>query len=259
MIGRSSPRRLPLARAPSMPCGLLAARRCACAVDAVGEVDFPTVRHQCELGHTRHLVHPGEAMTDTVPALGDLLKDAPSNWGKWGPDDEVGALNYLGTAEVLAARVAHPQRQRVHPAAADRRPEGRPGVAGPHAGRADADHGRVDLGRRRRPGLPRRPALRRRQDQRLPAGLDAVRRARPRLVRRQALERLRRAQHRRRHGQGERRADRAARRRRARRAARHGPLPRQGLPRHGRDLHPRGPAGVRREAGRRAAQARHPA
>ena len=42
-------------------------------------------------------------MTDTVPALGDLLKDAPSNWGKWGPDDEVGALNYLGTAEVLAA------------------------------------------------------------------------------------------------------------------------------------------------------------
>ena len=24
-------------------------------------------------------------MTDTVPALGDLLKDAPSNWGKWGP------------------------------------------------------------------------------------------------------------------------------------------------------------------------------
>ncbi len=42
-------------------------------------------------------------MTDTVPALGDLLKDAPSNWGKWGPDDEVGSLNYLGAAEVLAA------------------------------------------------------------------------------------------------------------------------------------------------------------
>jgi kynurenine formamidase len=42
-------------------------------------------------------------MTDSVPALGEVLKDAPSNWGKWGPDDEVGALNYLGTAEVLAA------------------------------------------------------------------------------------------------------------------------------------------------------------
>nr|MDP9466272.1 cyclase family protein [Actinomycetota bacterium] len=39
----------------------------------------------------------------TVPALGEVLKDAPSNWGKWGPDDEVGALNYLGPQEVLAA------------------------------------------------------------------------------------------------------------------------------------------------------------
>ena len=42
-------------------------------------------------------------MTDTIPAVGELLKDSPTNWGKWGPDDEVGALNYLGTAEVLAA------------------------------------------------------------------------------------------------------------------------------------------------------------
>jgi kynurenine formamidase len=31
----------------------------------------------------------------------DLLRDAPTNWGKWGPDDEVGALNYLTAAEVL--------------------------------------------------------------------------------------------------------------------------------------------------------------
>jgi kynurenine formamidase len=43
-------------------------------------------------------------MTETtVPAVGDVLKDAPSNWGKWGPDDEVGALNYLGPEQVLAA------------------------------------------------------------------------------------------------------------------------------------------------------------
>lgn len=43
-------------------------------------------------------------MTDTtVPALGEVLKDSPSNWGKWGPDDEVGALNYLGPEQVLAA------------------------------------------------------------------------------------------------------------------------------------------------------------
>jgi kynurenine formamidase len=41
--------------------------------------------------------------TTTAPALGDLLRDAPTNWGKWGPDDEVGALNYLGPEQVLAA------------------------------------------------------------------------------------------------------------------------------------------------------------
>ena len=41
--------------------------------------------------------------TPTLPALGDLLKDSPTNWGKWGDDDEVGALNYLGPEQVLAA------------------------------------------------------------------------------------------------------------------------------------------------------------
>lgn len=45
-------------------------------------------------------------MTETptaAPDLTDLLADAPSNWGKWGPDDEVGSLNYLGPEQVLAA------------------------------------------------------------------------------------------------------------------------------------------------------------
>jgi len=41
-------------------------------------------------------------MNDQVPHLRDFLKDSPSNWGKWGPNDEIGSLNYLGTAEVLA-------------------------------------------------------------------------------------------------------------------------------------------------------------
>jgi kynurenine formamidase len=36
-----------------------------------------------------------------VPAMDVLLKDSPTNWGKWGPDDEVGALNYLTADEVL--------------------------------------------------------------------------------------------------------------------------------------------------------------
>ncbi|AUH70260.1 MULTISPECIES: cyclase family protein [Gordonia] len=40
-------------------------------------------------------------MTD-APDLTDLLADAPSNWGKWGPDDEVGSLNYLTPDQVLA-------------------------------------------------------------------------------------------------------------------------------------------------------------
>ena len=39
----------------------------------------------------------------TPPDLTDLLANAPSNWGKWGADDEVGALNYLGPEQVLAA------------------------------------------------------------------------------------------------------------------------------------------------------------
>lgn len=42
-------------------------------------------------------------MTIEAPYVGDLLKDAPKTWGKWGPDDEIGALNYLGAAEVLDA------------------------------------------------------------------------------------------------------------------------------------------------------------
>ncbi len=40
---------------------------------------------------------------DSVPSLEDLLADSPSNWGRWGDDDEVGALNYLGPEQVLAA------------------------------------------------------------------------------------------------------------------------------------------------------------
>ena len=40
-------------------------------------------------------------MAEEVPSLGELLRDAPKNWGRWGPDDEVGALNYLTNSEVL--------------------------------------------------------------------------------------------------------------------------------------------------------------
>ena len=36
-------------------------------------------------------------------SVGELLKDAPRNWGKWGSDDEVGSLNYLTPEVVLKA------------------------------------------------------------------------------------------------------------------------------------------------------------
>jgi kynurenine formamidase len=52
-------------------------------------------------------------MMSEAPALRDLLgADTPSNWGKWGPDDEVGALNYLDAAEVLRG-VRHVRTGRV--------------------------------------------------------------------------------------------------------------------------------------------------
>lgn len=39
-------------------------------------------------------------MTD-APDLTELLAGSPSNWGKWGSDDEVGSLNYLTPDQVL--------------------------------------------------------------------------------------------------------------------------------------------------------------
>ena len=35
--------------------------------------------------------------------IAELLAEAPCNWGRWGDDDEVGALNLLGPREVLGA------------------------------------------------------------------------------------------------------------------------------------------------------------
>ena len=41
-------------------------------------------------------------MAATKPIhFSELLKDAPKNWGRFGPDDEIGALNFLTSAEVL--------------------------------------------------------------------------------------------------------------------------------------------------------------
>ena len=63
-----------------------------------------------------------------VPLLKDLLANSPQNWGKWGPDDEVGSLNYLTPQEVLERRGAAGRR----PCFADsaRTSAGRPGGQG---------------------------------------------------------------------------------------------------------------------------------
>jgi len=50
----------------------------------------------------------------TVPAVGELLREAPKNWGKWGPDDEVGSLNYL-TPEVIVAAASMVRQGKVFP------------------------------------------------------------------------------------------------------------------------------------------------
>jgi len=40
---------------------------------------------------------------ETGPSVAALLQNSPKNWGKWGPDDEVGSLNYLTPDVVVAA------------------------------------------------------------------------------------------------------------------------------------------------------------
>lgn len=41
------------------------------------------------------------AHSHDVPEMAELLEGAPSNWGRWGADDQVGALNFLTPQEVL--------------------------------------------------------------------------------------------------------------------------------------------------------------
>lgn len=42
-----------------------------------------------------------ESATGHANGVGELLANAPSNWGRWGDQDEVGSLNFLTSAEVL--------------------------------------------------------------------------------------------------------------------------------------------------------------
>ena len=39
-----------------------------------------------------------------APARNDLLgADTPKNWGKWGPNDEIGTLNYTSAEDIINA------------------------------------------------------------------------------------------------------------------------------------------------------------
>lgn len=50
----------------------------------------------------------------TAPSMAELLgADTPSNWGKWGPDDELGSLNYLDASQVLRG-LRHVRKGEVH-------------------------------------------------------------------------------------------------------------------------------------------------
>jgi len=42
----------------------------------------------------------------TAPDTEAVLAESPTNWGKWGPDDEVGSLNYLGPEEAVRGAAA---------------------------------------------------------------------------------------------------------------------------------------------------------
>jgi len=68
-------------------------------------------------------------MANKSNEAGDILKDAPKNWGRWGANDELGGLNFLTNEEVLrgiravkqgktfmlGVPVARPQGDPLHP------------------------------------------------------------------------------------------------------------------------------------------------
>ena len=126
-----------------------------------------------------------------APYLGELLRDAPSNWGKWGESDEVGSLNYLDAG--TRCFVASEPSSRV-PVFTLQRLIGDPKGDPVWPGRSPAERTQIfdesSWDGDDAPNFPGGPALRGRQDRRVPAGLDAVRRTRPCLVRRRPVERI---------------------------------------------------------------------
>ena len=174
---------------------------------------------KCEWKETRHGIEERSTRGRAVARRAEEL-------GQVGPDDEVGSLNYLTQAEVLRGvaavrsgktftlqiQMGHPKGDPVWPGRAQAR----------RLNVMDKGHYLCGKG-------PVFPGEGEYADDMMiiPAGLDPVRRAGPRVVRRPAVERLRCRVDHRRPRQGQRAAHRRARRGRARRADRHGAPSRQ--------------------------------
>ena len=191
-----------------------------------------------------------------APAMNELLgADAPKNWGKWGPDDELGAPELPRRRRRCCAASQHIRTGEVFTLQIRM---GRTEGPATRCGRAARPWRRRWRSTSRRwdgegaPAVPRRPALRRRHratiflqgstqydalghvwyDGQLWNGYDARTTV-------GAMDKASRA------------ADRREGRRRARRADRHGPPPRQAVAGQGRDVRPQRPRGRRGGAGRR--------
>ncbi|MGZ4619691.1 MAG: cyclase family protein [Frankiaceae bacterium] len=63
------------------------------------------------------------AVQEEVKTLSEMLADDPKNWGRWGPDDEIGCLNFQTPQEVLRG-ITHVRSGKVFPLGA---PIGNPG------------------------------------------------------------------------------------------------------------------------------------
>ncbi len=87
---------------------------------------------------------------DSAPAMRELLgENPPTNWGRWGPDDELGCLNFLDAKEVLRG-VQHVRNGEVFTLQIQmgrRESPGDPLWPGPRGHQAAERDGRGDLGR----------------------------------------------------------------------------------------------------------------
>ena len=116
-----------------------------------------------------------------------------SNWGRWGPDDQIGTLNLVTPEDIIAAAKLIRKGKTFALGLPLDRTDPQNGLFG---GRWNPIHTMLATGTDAVAGQPGRgpePALRRRRHRHAVPGRDPVGRARPHLLRRQDVQRLRRA------------------------------------------------------------------